>query len=193
MVSGMETLRRLLAAGLFLMAGSALAADPPVLAGPRPPGGWLAEVRFGMAAHDPWSPEAGSANLAALLLFRRPFLPASAPAALVPLPHLGFSASLGGKTSHIHAGLTWQVDLTDRLFVEGSLGVALHDGHIGRAVPAGHNALGCRALFREAATIGYRLDAGWTVNASLEHLSNAGRCDANRGLTNVGVMLGYRF
>jgi hypothetical protein len=193
MVSGMETLRRLLAAGLFLMAGSAVAADPPVLAGPRPAGGWLAEARLGVAAHDPWSPEAGSATLTGLLLFRRPFLPASAPAALVPLPHLGFSANPVGKTSHAHAGLTWQVELTARLFVEGSLGAAFHDGRTGRAVPAGRNALGCRALFREAAAIGYRLEGGWTVTAGLEHLSNAGRCNANRGLTNVGVMLGYRF
>lgn len=193
MVSGMETLRTLVVVGLLLLAGPAIAADAPTLAGHRPAMGWLAEARFGVAAHDPWSPESGSANLAALLLFRRPFEPGGAPAALVPLPHLGFSASLGGRTSHVHAGLTWQVDLTARLFVEGSLGAALHDGHTGRAIPAGHNALGCRALFREAATIGYRLENGWTVTASLEHLSNGGRCNANRGLTNLGVMLGYRF
>ena len=189
----METFRTRVALCVSLLTVPAYSAEPPVLAGTRPKAGWLAEARIGMAAHDPWSPEAGSANLSGLLLFRRPFMAGDAPAALVPLPHLGFSANLSGKTSHAHAGLTWQVNLTSRLFVEGSLGAALHTGQTGRFVPAGHNALGCRALFREAATIGYRLEGGWTVTASLEHLSNGGRCNTNRGLTNIGAMLGYQF
>lgn len=199
----MKTLRRfsrvgprLAAAGLALVGQAALpvaAADLPVLAGRKPGAFGLAEIRVGGGLHDPWSPERGSANLTGLVLFQRPFVPGGVPSALIPLPHLGASLSLGGKTSHLHAGLTWQVELTHRLFVEASLGGALHDGRTGRHVPPGHNALGCVALFREAATIGYRLDNGWTVTGTLEHLSNGGRCNANRGLTNVGAMLGYRF
>jgi lipid A 3-O-deacylase len=153
----------------------------------------LSEVRMGLTAQDPVSPERGTVNLSGLILFNRPFQPGGAPAAFMPLPHLGYSLNLAGKTSHLHAGLTWRLDLTRSLFVEASLGGALHDGVVGRYAAEGRNALGCRALFREAASLGYRLENGWTITATVEHLSNGGRCDANRGLTNVGVMLGYQF
>ncbi|WP_081449527.1 acyloxyacyl hydrolase [Rhodomicrobium vannielii] len=29
--------------------------------------------------------------------------------------------------------------------------------------------------------------------ATIDHMSNAGLCDTNRGLTNAGVRLGYKF
>jgi len=41
--------------------------------------------------------------------------------------------------------------------------------------------------------LGYRLTTHWQVMASIEHNSNAGLCDRNRGLTNGGLRLGYRF
>ena len=46
---------------------------------------------------------------------------------------------------------------------------------------------------REAASIGYRFAPNWSVLATVEHLSNAGLCDDNRGLTNVGAKLSYHF
>jgi lipid A 3-O-deacylase len=188
----------LVAAGLLAGTLAAPAAEPPREGRFGHAGFGLTEWRFGLQAHDPTSPERGTAALSGLALFSRPFMPAGAPAALLPMPHLGGSLNLGGKTSHIHAGLTWQLDLRQLnlpqgLFIEASFGAALHDGRTGRFVPPGHNALGCPVLFREAATLGYRLESGITVSATLEHLSNAGRCNANRGLTNLGVMVGYRF
>lgn len=193
----------LVAAGLLAGTLAVPAAEPPRQGSSGRAGFGLAEWRFGLQAHDPTSPERGTANLSGLVLFSRPFVPAGAPTALLPMPHLGASLNLAGKTSHVHAGLTWQLDfrqldlrpfnLPRGLFIEASLGAALHDGRTGRFVPPGHNALGCPVLFREAATLGYRLESGWTVSTTLEHLSNAGRCNANRGLTNLGVMVGYRF
>ncbi len=51
--------------------------------------------------------------------------------------------------------------------------------------------LGCRALFREAGSLGVGVTAHWSVMATVEHLSNAGLCAGNRGLTNVGLRVGY--
>ena len=60
-------------------------------------------------------------------------------------------------------------------------------------VPSDRNALGCSPLFRESASVGYRFTPSWSIMATIEHLSNAGICAQNRGLTNVGVRLGYTF
>ena len=60
-------------------------------------------------------------------------------------------------------------------------------------VPKTFNALGCSPLFREAAAVGFRLNEHWSVMATVEHMSNAGLCGDNRGLTNFGGKLGYTF
>lgn len=172
-------------------APAAEAGDAPVR--PEPLGGVLSELRLGLFAHDPWSPEGGSADLKGQILLAKPLTLRPDLDFLAPRPLLGGAINTNGKTSHIHAGLAWGLDLTPKLFIEGSLGGALHNGRVSRAPRPNQNALGCRAHFREAATIGYRLTPTWSVMASVEHLSNAGLCRANRGLTNFGVMIGYRF
>ena len=60
-------------------------------------------------------------------------------------------------------------------------------------MPVGHNAMGCHASFREAASVGYRFNANWRLMATFEHMSNAGLCVQHRGLTNYGVRVGYVF
>jgi len=55
------------------------------------------------------------------------------------------------------------------------------------------NALGCHVLFRESASLGFNLTESWRIMGTIEHNSNAGLCDFNRGLTNAGVRLGYKF
>lgn len=187
--------RFFLAASLFLFAlnGAAGAADMPVLGGKSTPMGVFSEVRLGLFTHDPWSPEHGSADFHAQILFVKPFVGKGQGDVLIPRPHLGGALNSDGKTSHLHAGLTWTFDLGEKLFVEGSLGGALHNGKTVVAVPANHNSLGCSLHFREAVGIGYRIDRNWSVIANVEHLSNAGLCGRNRGLTNAGVALGYRF
>jgi hypothetical protein len=47
---------------------------------------------------------------------------------LRPRLHFGGSISTDGGTSLAYSGLTWDVFLTQRLFVEGSFGGAIHDG-----------------------------------------------------------------
>lgn len=151
------------------------------------------EVRGGVFAHDPWSPEQGSADLNVEALTPRLFSTGSAWDVLIPRAHVGGTINFNGKTSHGYAGLTWTYDLTQQLFVEASFGGALHNGKTDRIVPVNHNALGCSPLFRESASIGYRFTPAWSVMATVEHLSNAGLCSNNRGLTNAGVRLGYSF
>ncbi|WP_293867800.1 acyloxyacyl hydrolase [uncultured Alsobacter sp.] len=175
-----------------------LAADLGASPVPRAPvfttdGASRFEIRGGVFAHDPWSPEQGSADLNLEALSPRLFTTGSSWDVLIPRAHVGGTINFNGKTSHGYAGLTWTYDVTQQIFVEASFGGAVHNGKTDRIVPVNHNALGCSPLFRESASIGYRFNQAWSVMASVEHLSNAGLCSNNRGLTNAGVRLGYSF
>jgi hypothetical protein len=164
---------------------------------PEPVASWrLAdELRGGVFAHDPSSQEGGSVDVNLELLSAR--LPLGDPTTLlgmlVPRLHVGTDINTAGKTSEFYAGLTWTFDVTRWLFVEGSFGGALHTGFTGPVPPPGRNALGCNPLFRESGTIGVRLSENWSVMATIDHISNADLCTRNRGLTNFGGRIGYRF
>lgn len=175
----------------LLWQSAAHAADDPARAASTP--SFISELRLGILAHDPLSPESGTADFHGQVLFARPTFAAGIPALAVPRPHLGGALNSSDKTSHLHAGLTWTFDITKTVFVEIGLGGALHSGKTANIAPAGRNALGCPAHFRESLGVGYRIDANWSLIGTLEHLSNAGLCKHNRGLTNIGVSLGYQF
>ena len=151
------------------------------------------ELRGGVFAHDSWSPEQGSADLNIEALSPRLYSTGSAWDALIPRAHVGGTINFAGRTSHGYAGLTWTFDVTQQVFVEASFGGAVHNGKTGAFSVPNHNALGCSPLFRESASIGYRITDAWSMMATVEHLSNAGLCSNNRGLTNAGVRLGYSF
>jgi lipid A 3-O-deacylase len=106
-----------------------------------------------------------------------------------PRVHVGASISPGG-VNQLYAGLTWDHHLTDRIFFETSFGGAIHDGETSGNDPDGY---GCAVNFRESASVGVELDEHWRVMATVDHMSNAGLCDGNQGLTNAGVRLGYRW
>lgn len=185
---------------LALIAGSAGAADligPGSYVPPSQPLSFVSELRIGASAQDPWSPERGSSNLTGEVLLAKPFTTADLfTSYFVPRPHLGGSLNLDGKTSFAYAGLSWTVDITQRVFIEASLGGAVHNGNTQSNpafLPADRAALGCSPLFREAGSVGYRLSRNWSVMATVEHLSSGGACSPGRGLTNVGARLGYTF
>jgi lipid A 3-O-deacylase len=101
---------------------------------------------------------------------------------LRPRPHVGFSLNPGeGGTNQVYAGVTWEVRLTNWAFVEASFG-----GN-------DPNSYGCATLFRESASLGFDVAERTRVLFTVDHMSNAGLCDQNQGLTNVGVRLGYRW
>ncbi|WP_158816556.1 acyloxyacyl hydrolase [Methylocapsa sp. S129] len=154
----------------------------------------LSEVRLGALDHDPLSPERGSVDVSAEALFVKPFT-SSDPLwnALLPRPDIGGTVNFDRKTSEAYAGLAWDYNVTDRVFVEGALGGSVNDGHFGAIIPPGFNDMGCDVSFRESASLGYRLTQNWSVMTTIEHMSNAGLCAENRGLTNMGARIGYAF
>jgi Lipid A 3-O-deacylase (PagL). len=111
-------------------------------------------------------------------------------------PHIGATVNLGGLESMVYGGLSWTVPLGDTpIFLEASFGAALHNGGTGpygTAVAPARD-LGCGLAFREAASLGVMLTENASLMATLEHASNANLCQSNRGLTNLGVRLGWRF
>jgi hypothetical protein len=164
-------------------------APPPQAAKPE------FELRLGAFAHDLQSPEHGWADLNAEILFGAP-TPSPLNSLwniLVLRPQVGGTVNFAGKTSAIYAGLNGVLSLDRGLFVEASIGGAANDGKTGLVVPAGNNAMGCHLSFHENASIGYRLSESWSLMGTIEHFSNAGLCDRNRGLTNYGVRAGYAF
>lgn len=109
-----------------------------------------------------------------------------------PRPHLGVTANFEGETSNAYLGLTWDVDLFANIFVEVSLGASVHNGELDTGDPYRKN-LGCRGLFRESASLGYRITEHQNISVMLDHVSNAEVCDRNDGLDTVGIRWGYRF
>ncbi|HZH10631.1 MAG TPA: acyloxyacyl hydrolase [Microvirga sp.] len=157
----------------------------------------LSEFRIGFSAQDPWGPEGrdGSANLTGEILLAKPFTASDLfTSYFIPRPHFGGSLNFDDRTSFAYTGLTWTFDVTPSVFVEGSLGGAFHNGKDRVTDPfSDRQSLGCSPLFRESGSVGVRLSANWSVIATIEHLSNAGSCSENRGLTNVGARVGYSF
>lgn len=157
----------------------------------------LSEFRFGLSAQDPWGAEGrdGSANLTGEILFAKPFTASDLfTSYFIPRPHVGGSLNLDGQTSFAYAGLSWTIDITPNVFVEGSFGGAVHNGKDSDHPLSDRKSLGCSPLFRESGSVGVRLSANWSVMATIEHLSDGGTCsDENRGLTNVGARVGYSF
>jgi lipid A 3-O-deacylase len=160
---------------------------------------WLDEVKLGVLAHDIHllsdHVEPG-ADLNVEALFPSPALLRVLGA---PRPHLGLSLNTAGATNYAYGGLTWRgrpwgqlLTLPEGLFVAGSLGGGLHDGHL-HAGPPDRKLLGSRLLFRESVEAGYQLTRRVSLSVMLDHLSNAYLAAPNQGLTNVGARLGVTF
>ncbi|WP_353181758.1 acyloxyacyl hydrolase [Bosea sp. (in: a-proteobacteria)] len=181
--------------GLFACeAGAADLALPLAYAPPAVGAGLISELRGGLLAHNPAGRESGSADANLEVLFVKPFEAADpALAFLVPRLHLGTTLNTAGDTSAVYAGFTWTYDFTDKLFAEVSAGAGFHNGQTGHLVPSDRIALGCSPLFRESASLGYRISRNWSVMATVEHMSNAGLCRSNPGITNYGLRVGYVF
>lgn len=152
----------------------------------------LDEIRLGLSAHDisflGHGKEDGVDGTAELLFQSPGFLDA----VWSPRPHLGIAVNSTGDTSQIYAGLTWSVVPLERLFIEFSLGGAVHDGELNSG-PPDRKLLGARALFRESLALGIRLDERNSLMVVFDHESNARLAEHNAGLNNFGVRWGYRF
>lgn len=109
-------------------------------------------------------------------------------------PHLGATINFGGLESMVYGGVSWTVPIFDSpVFFEASLGGAVHNGSTdGSAIHPARD-LGCGLLFRESASLGVMITENASIMASVEHASNANLCDGNRGLTNMGIRVGWKF
>lgn len=154
----------------------------------------LIELRLGVYGHDPISPERGTIDISGELLID-PFRAdrSGLHGVLTPRLHAGVTANTDGKTSQVYGGLTWTWNVTPSVFLEAGFGAAAHNGKTGALPVPGFNAMGCGWGFHEQGTIGYRLTDAWSVMATVEHTSNSGICNQNRGVTNVGMRVGYSF
>jgi lipid A 3-O-deacylase len=159
----------------------------------------VSEFKFGVLAHDvgflDHHVEAG-----ADVNFEMLFTPPDAFEIIgSPRPHIGGSVNTAGKTDDGYFGLTWGIALlqtlfgwSDSVFLNGSLGGAVHDGHLDSA-PPGSKKLGSPVLFRESAELGYRFTPDLSVSAFLDHISNANLASHNAGITSAGARFGVRF
>lgn len=167
----------------------------PMTAASSAENGAVSEIRAGVLFHDAGivserlEPPGPDANFE--FLFK-------SPAFLKPLwsprPHLGATLNPDGATSQGYLGLTWTWNATDRVFAEFSFGASMHSGKTDPAkAGTDEKALGCRPLFRESVSLGYRLTDRNNISIMADHVSNAYLCEVNPGLDTVGVRWGYRF
>lgn len=151
------------------------------------------EARFGLLAYDRglFSPdEYSGVVINGELLFPSPdFLSGLGS----PRPYVGFDAAIADDAIHFaYAGLNWDYNLTDRVYLSASLGGAITTADDLKN-PTEYKALGCRALFHLGLGLGFDLSDSVTVMAYADHFSNAELCDPNDGAEAAGVRFGYRF
>lgn len=161
--------------------------------------GIIDELKFGVLDHDigigGHHKEPG-ADLNGEILFTSPSL---LHIIWAPRPDFGISINTAGKTDQFYGGLTWQLlhfeqifTGTDAVYLNGSLGGALHDGHLNGG-GSEDKQLGSRILFRESVEIGYEFVKRQSISIYADHISDAGLTKQNQGISDVGVRYGYGF
>lgn len=128
-----------------------------------------------------------------------------------PHVHLLAGVSTTGGTDYLAAGLSWRLKITERLYAQPGLGLAVHDGRINFPSPdePGLSAaerlkrlrdfqtkldLGSRVLFEPELSIGYKATRRLSVEVSWIHLSHARLAGGqNPGLGDFGLRLLYRY
>lgn len=112
--------------------------------------------------------------------------------AFSPQPVIGTDINTGSGTSLAYAGLGWNFYLTDAVFIDFTLGGAIHNGET-KTKTADSRAYGCRLNFHESFSLGYSFDEKNSIMLSTDHMSNASLCDENPGLSNLGIRYAYKF
>lgn len=110
-----------------------------------------------------------------------------------PRPEVGATINFDGQDSLAHLALTWQLPLFETpLYLEGSFGAAVHNGALTGAAPGRKN-FGCQVNFYERFGIGAHVGDNVTATLTYEHTSNNDWCQANDGLSNFGLRVGWKF
>ena len=95
-------------------------------------------------------------------------------------------------TNQFYAGLAWTFEIPKFGFVEATIGGTRHNGNTDIREKKKNN-YGCKLLFRETVSVGFRFDRHQSVSIMLSHISNSGLCEHNDGLDNLGIRYGYQF
>jgi lipid A 3-O-deacylase len=120
-----------------------------------------------------------------------------------PRAVFGLQVNSDGYTNMAYAGFLAQKDFAegvfsadDAFFIEGTVGVAYHDGAIDvrlRPEDAEWKSHGSYWLFRTGFGAGYRFNERVSLTATFAHISNANLAQPNQGANDVGLRLGVRF
>lgn len=144
-----------------------------------------------------WGHERGELNLNGEVLFPKFLRVGNWADILIPRLQVGATGSVGGGTSYAYVGPIWTAAY-ERVFVDLSLGGAIHNGETGNMTDPNRNRLGgCRVIYHVGSDIGYRLTDNWSAMLTFDHISNGSgtlsSCGENQGVTIVGIRLGYMF
>ncbi len=197
-------LLRVAVCALGLVAAAAVPGNAQSLTSPQPFADIVDEIRIGIHAHDvsytalPF--KVGDWDLSQVedfsfdVLFTSPDIDAFRWIG-APRPDFGVTVNLDGQDSMAHLGLTWQLPIFETPFyLEGTFGGAIHNGYLTNSPDTSRRAnFGCRVNFYERFGVGANLSESMTATLTYEHTSNNGWCDANQGLSNFGLRLGWKF
>jgi lipid A 3-O-deacylase len=117
-----------------------------------------------------------------------------------PRPTVGGEINTSGFTDQGYFGATWTWQLASNVLQQGDgitfglfEGPSFNDGDITAPKDSDRKALGSHVLFREAAELGYRINAVWQISVFIDHESDAGLAKQNESLNDVGGRIGIRF
>lgn len=128
-----------------------------------------------------------------------------------PRVHLLAGVNTSGGTNYVASGLAWRFHVTERLYVQPGIGLAIHDGRVNLPSPDEPGItpeerlkrlrdfetrldLGSRVLFEPELSVGWKATPRLSVELTWIHLSHGKLAgDYNPGLGDVGVRLLYRY
>ena len=128
-----------------------------------------------------------------------------------PRVHLLAGANTEGGLNYVASGLAWRFRLSDRVYIQPGVGVAIHDGRVNLPSPDEPGItpaerlkrlddfrnkldLGSRVLFEPELSLGWKATQRLSLELSWIHLSHArlaGRY--NPGVGDVGLRVLYRY
>lgn len=109
-----------------------------------------------------------------------------------PRAHVGATLNFNGYTNTAYAGLNFPFLAASRWFLEGMIGVAVHDGPLHKDPASCETRSDCgfgtRFLPRVGIEIGYRIDARSAVSLFFDHMSHKWVIEGeNEGLDQTGL------
>ena len=108
-------------------------------------------------------------------------------------PYVLAHVNLNGETSFAAAGLS--AKFGDAFYVRPALGIAVHNGSAANSTHVGHDHIdfGSRILFAPEVSVGARIGARASIEASLVHFSHATLFSSqNPGIDNIGARFNWK-